>query len=57
MIALDRTAPCTVHWLPCSILHTGEAPVSSYFMPQPAAGKRLPVDAWPGAVACGTLWS
>ena len=37
-VSFDRAAPCAVHWLPCDIQYTGEAPVSQYFVPRPAAG-------------------
>lgn len=41
---LRQDAPdVTMHWLPCAIDQTGEAPVAAYFMPQDSAtGKHRP---------------
>ena len=41
-LATTQTPDAAVHWLPCSIAHTGQAPVSSYFLPKQAGEALLP---------------
>lgn len=35
----EETAPSSAHLLPCEVQHTGSAPVSMYFKPEPVEGR------------------
>ena len=39
-LATEDTPSTAVHWLPCSVAHTGTAPVSSYFLMKPTGASQ-----------------